>query len=130
MYSSQDLAVLVAIAETGSLRGAAAALGKTQPAVTQAVQRLEEAVGFPLLDRTSYRAKLTERGETFVQRARVAVEHLTALETTAQLLSRGIEPRLRIGVHGAIPDETWVHLIRDIPQRFPNTVIEIEAGEG
>jgi DNA-binding transcriptional LysR family regulator len=130
MYSSQDLAVLVAIADTGSLRGAALALSRTQPAITQAIQRLEEAVGFSLLDRSSYRARLTERGEIFVARARVAVSHVKALQSTAILLSHGVEPRLRIAVHGAIPTQSWTELIENIPARFPSTVIEVEAGEG
>lgn len=130
MYSSQDLAVLVAIADTGSLRSAASALGRTQPAITQAVQRLEEAVGFALLDRSSYRAKFTERGEIFVQRARLAVSHVAALQTTALLLSRGVEPRLRIAVQGPTPPQAWIELIKDVPHRFPNTIIEVESGEG
>ena len=130
MYSTQDLAVLVAIADTGSLRGAASELGRTQPAVTQAVQRLEEAVGFPLLDRSSYRARFTERGEIFVKRARVAVSQVRGLQVTAMLLSRSVEPRLRISMHGAIPAQAWLDLITDISSQFPNTVIEVEAGEG
>lgn len=130
MYSSQDLAVLVAVADTGSLRNAASALGRTQPAITQAVQRLEEAVGFALLDRSSYRAKFTERGEIFVQRARLAVSHVTALQATAMLLSRGVEPRLRIAVQGPTPPNAWIDLVKEVPHRFPNTVIEVEAGEG
>jgi len=130
MYSSQDLAVLVAIADTGSLRGAAEALGRTQPAITQAVQRLEDAVGFSLLDRSNYRARFTERGEIFVKLARSAVGQVAALETTAMLLSRGVEPRIRVAIHGAVPPEAWLNLIKDVPHRFPSTVIEVEAGEG
>lgn len=130
MYSSQDLAVLVAIADTGSLRGAAAALGRTQPAITQAVQRLEETIGFSLLDRSSYRARFTDRGEIFVKSARFAVSQLRGLETTAMLLSRGVEPRLRIAVHGAIPTESWTSLLEGVSAQFPNTVIEVESGEG
>lgn len=130
MYSSQDLAALVTIADTGSVRAAASALGRTQPAVTQAIRRLEEAVGFPLLDRSGYRARLTEQGDTFVKRARVAVSYARGLRTFATLLAHGVEPRLKIAIHGAIPTEAWIDLVKDIPSHFPDTVIEMECGEG
>src|SRR5262245_32235039 len=68
MFVVHDLAALVAVAESGSVRRGASALGRTQPAVSQAIQRLEEAAGFALLDRSGYRVRLTERGETFVKR--------------------------------------------------------------
>jgi DNA-binding transcriptional LysR family regulator len=130
MYSAPDLAALVAVADTGSVRAAATALGRTQPAVTQAVRRLEAAVGFALLDRSGYRARLTERGETFVKRARVSVAQARGLRALATLLAKGIEPRLRIAVHSAIPTEAWVGLVQDLSRRFPDTSVEIEAGEG
>ena len=130
MFALHDLAALIAVAESGAVRRAAVALGRTQPAVTQAIQRLEEAAGFALLDRSGYRAKFTERGETFVKRARATVQQARDLGALATALSRGVEARLRIGVHGAIPIESWMHLIKDVPQRFPHTVLELQTGEG
>jgi DNA-binding transcriptional LysR family regulator len=130
MYASQDLAALVAIADAGSVRGAAVALGRTQPAVTQAIRRLEEAVGFDLLDRSGYRARLTERGALFVKRARSAVGQARSLRTFAALLAKGVEPRLRIACHGAIPIEAWTGLVENLPEQFPETAFEIELGEG
>jgi DNA-binding transcriptional LysR family regulator len=130
MFAAHDLAALVAVADGGSVRRAAIALCRTQPAVSQAIQRLEEAVGFPLLDRSGYRAKLTERGETFVKRARASVKQARDLRAFAGVLSRGVEARLRIGVHGAIPIASWFHLISDVAARYPDTVLEIQLGEG
>jgi DNA-binding transcriptional LysR family regulator len=130
MFAVHDLAVLVAVAESGSVRRAAAVLGRTQPAVSQAIQRLEEAVGFSLLDRSGYRARLTERGETFVKRARASVTQARELQTFATVLSRGVEARLRLVVHGAIPVADWMPLVEDMESRFPHTVLEIQVGEG
>jgi len=130
MFAAHDLAALVAVADSGSVHRAASVLGRTQPAVTQAIQRLEEAVGFALLDRSGYRVRLTARGETFVKRARVAVSQARDLRTFASVLSRGVEARLRLAVHGAIPLEEWTHLLADVPQEFPDTVLEVHAFEG
>lgn len=130
MFPTHDLAALIAVAESGSIHQAAAVLGRTQPAVTQAIRRLEEAVGFALLDRSGYRAKLTERGETFAKRARATVKQARDLRAFANVLSRGVEARLRISIHGAIPTAYWMPLIAAIPERFPETVVELQVGEG
>lgn len=130
MFVVHDLATLVAVADSGSVRSAAAVLGRTQPAVSQAIQRLEEAVGFALLDRSGYRVRLTERGETFVKRARTTVRQARDLHTFAAVLSRGVEARLRIVVHGALPVTKWMPLIHGVAERFPDTVIEIQSAEG
>lgn len=57
-----ELRVLVAVAEARSFSRAAGKLGRTQPAVSQAIKRLEEEVGEPLVDRTSRDGTLTEAG--------------------------------------------------------------------
>ena len=130
MLPVQDLAALIAVADAGSIHRAAEVLGRTQPAVTQAIQRLEEAVGFPLLDRSGYRVTLTERGAIFAKRARATVKQARDLRAFARVLERGVEAQLRISVHGAIPSEAWMRLITEIPERFPDTVVEIHVGEG
>lgn len=130
MFSNIDLVALLAVADAGSVRGAASALNRTQPSVTQAIRRLEDAVGFPLLDRSSYRARLTDGGEVFVARARLLVQHVENLCAFAALLSDGVEPRLRLGIDCAIPRETWVKLLIGMTETFPHTEIEVEYGEG
>lgn len=130
MLPVQDLAALIAVADAGSIHRAAEVLGRTQPAVTQAIQRLEEAVGFALLDRSGYRVTLTERGAIFAKRARATVKQSRDLHAFARVLECGVEAQLRISVHGAIPTTAWMHLIAEIPERFPDTVLEIYSGEG
>lgn len=130
MLPVQDLAALIAVADAGSIHSAAEVLGRTQPAVTQAIQRLEEAVGFALLDRSGYRVALTERGAIFAKRARATVKQSRDLHAFARVLERGVEAQLRISVHGAIPMNSWMHLIAAIPERFPDTVLELHVGEG
>lgn len=129
MFSAADLAALVAVADTGSVSAAAAVLGRTQPAVTQAIRRLEDAVGFLLLDRSFYRAHLTDKGESFVKRARLSVNHARNLRDFAVALSRGVEPQVRLSVDGAIPAPVWLDLIEEAARRFPDTPFEIKSGQ-
>ena len=50
-----------AIADQGSFTGAAAALGYSQPAVSQMVRRLEQRMGTPLVDRVGRSVRLPGR---------------------------------------------------------------------
>ncbi|MCB9702189.1 MAG: LysR family transcriptional regulator [Myxococcales bacterium] len=63
----------VAVAEAGSFRGAAAALGVSPAAISKAVAKLEEEVGLALIARGGRRAALTREGADFFARCRPAV---------------------------------------------------------
>lgn len=82
----QHIQILVAIAEHGSLRAAAAALGKSQPALTQALQQAEEELGVAIFNRTSRGVEVTEIGERIISRARTITSEIGRLdEEVAQL---------------------------------------------
>lgn len=82
----QHIQILVAIAEHGSLRAAAAALGKSQPALTQTLRQAEEELGVAIFARTSRGVELTEIGERILVRARTITSEIDRLdEEVAQL---------------------------------------------
>ncbi len=64
------LKVFVAIIECHGFSAAAERLHKTQSTISQNLQRLEEIVGTPLVQRTSRSVSLTPGGETFLIYAR------------------------------------------------------------
>lgn len=83
---AQYIQILVAIADHGSLRAAAAALGKSQPALTQALRQAEDEVGVAIFARTSRGVALTEIGERILTRARTITSEINRLdEEVAQL---------------------------------------------
>ena len=65
-----QLEVLVAVAQERSFSRAAELLKRTQPAVSQAVRRLEIEIGEQLFDRSSKDGTLTSAGEILVEYAR------------------------------------------------------------
>ncbi|MBL4790411.1 MAG: LysR family transcriptional regulator [Kordiimonadaceae bacterium] len=72
MTKNFDTAVLrtfVAVTQTGSLARAAALTGRSQPAVSQQLMRLEDIVQLKLFDRGPRGAKLTPDGEAFLSYA-------------------------------------------------------------
>jgi len=65
-----QLEVFVTVARERSFSRAAEALHRTQPAVSQAIQRLEETLGEKLFDRSSKDGTLTPAGEVLLDHAR------------------------------------------------------------
>ena len=64
------LRTFVTVIEVKSYTHAAALLGRTQPAVSLQMKRLEELVGQPLISRKGRAVSLTERGEALIVHAR------------------------------------------------------------
>jgi DNA-binding transcriptional LysR family regulator len=85
-----QLEAFVAVVDERSFSRAAAKLMRTQPAVSQAVKRLEDWAGEPLLDRSQKSGVLTEAGSVLYdyatrvlnlrREARDAIEELRSLE--------------------------------------------------
>lgn len=76
----------VAIAQHGSLRGAARVLGLAQPALTRSLRELEHELKASLVERHARGVVLTEIGKRFLMRAQSAVEEVRrAGEEVAQL---------------------------------------------
>lgn len=129
---AQALRVVKAIADEGSITGAAAALGYSQPAVSQQLKRLEQRLELPLVERVGRSVRLTEAGRIL---ARHAPAVTTALDAAAGELSelRGLRTgRVRlVGFPSASP--TIVpRLLADLDERHTGvtlTYLEAEPPE-
>ena len=74
------LKIFVAVAETGSFTKAAAALGITQPAVSQNIAELEKCLNVRLFTRSRGEAVLTDGGRTFAKYAERILEWYAAAD--------------------------------------------------
>jgi DNA-binding transcriptional LysR family regulator len=120
----QDLNVFVTVASERSFSKAAKKLHRTQPAVSQAIHRIEDELGDRLFDRSSRNGALTEAGvllrDHAVRLLRMAAEAEAAVRELQQV-RRG---RVLIGAN-----EAAVHSILPIVQRFaeahPSAQVEV-----
>src|ERR1700748_3287752 len=74
----------LSVAHYRSFRRAAAALGVSPSAVSQAIRALEARLGAALLTRTTRSVGLTEAGQRFLDRAAPAFEELAAAGAAAR----------------------------------------------
>ncbi|WP_431937505.1 LysR family transcriptional regulator [Micromonospora sp. RP3T] len=85
----QDLRALRAAVRHGSITAAAAALGRTRPALSRRIARLERQVGTPLLVRTPRSCVPTDAGRLLVDAAARAAASWTATVGQAQDVAGG-----------------------------------------
>jgi DNA-binding transcriptional LysR family regulator len=97
-----ELKVFVTVATEHSFSRAAIKLCRTQPAVSQAVRRLEEDLGELLFDRSMKSAKLTQAGDALLPEAIQLLRMADEAVATVRQLSQRDRAVLRIG--GDEPD--------------------------
>jgi DNA-binding transcriptional LysR family regulator len=85
----RQLSAFVAVAEEGAFTRAAERLGIVQPAVSQAVRRLEDELGIVLFERSSRRVTVTGAGEAFLPHARAVLGRLDDAARVASELAAG-----------------------------------------
>lgn len=94
----RHLRYFIAIAEERSFTGAAERLWIAQPGLSTQMRRLEAELGVQLLERHPRGVELTQAGELFLERARVAVSAADAALATGRDLEAGVIGSLRLGI--------------------------------
>jgi DNA-binding transcriptional LysR family regulator len=117
------------VAQHRNFRKAAAELGVTPSAISQAVRTLEARVGAVLFIRTTRSVGLTEAGERFLSRARPAFEELVAASEVARELGQRPAGRLRLSVPRAAVPILLEPLVASFCQAYPEVEVEIVTSE-
>jgi len=113
----------VTVAELGGFTPAGELLGRSQPAISLQIKRLEEMTSTHLFSRSSQGLKLTQQGETLFKYA----NDILALNDEA--LNTFLKPTLSGRVRFGIPSEFATTLLPKIVGRFakayPNVTLEV-----
>src|SRR5438034_2661433 len=117
------------VAQHRSFRRAAAELGVTPSAISQAIRALEARVGAVLFSRTTRSVGLTEAGERFISRAKPAFEELVAASEIARHLGQRPTGLLRLTVPRAVVPILLEPLIASFCQAYPEVQVEIATSE-
>lgn len=125
MTSPQEIIYFLECARTGNLSRAAERLGITQPALTMALRRLEEALGVELFHRSKKGVRLTKAGELFQTEAKGLVDRW---ERLIKILGRSVEELRGTYSIGCHPSVALYSLPQTLPQvltDFPELTLEL-----
>ncbi|MGX1973873.1 LysR family transcriptional regulator [Streptomyces kronopolitis] len=111
----------LAIADTLSITRAAERLHLTQPAVSRTLRQLEQELGIRLVDRSTHHLALTPDGETFRDRAGIAVTSFDRALATAH----HTDWPLRLGHAWSAAGTDTTALLRRWHEEHPGTPLEL-----
>ncbi|MFD9960681.1 LysR substrate-binding domain-containing protein [Amycolatopsis sp. NPDC058986] len=125
----------VVLAEEEHFGRAAERLSMSQPPLSQAIQRLERALGVRLLERSTRAVRLTAAGAAFARDARHLLEAQQAAVGRARRIAHGTEGELHLGFISGITYTFLPRVLRLTRHRFPalrlhlhqNTSVELAS---
>src|SRR5215204_1805857 len=121
----QELNVLMAVVEAGSMGKAAERLNLTQPAISRSIAELEHAFGVRLLDRHRRGVEPTECGRALLDGGTTIFDELRQTIRNVEFLADPTAGSVRIGCSTFLTT-TFVSAVVDyISQRYPRIVIDI-----
>ncbi|NML47120.1 LysR family transcriptional regulator [Ramlibacter sp. G-1-2-2] len=121
----RHLRAFAALADSGSFGAAAEAVHLGQPALSQAIAKLEDVVGVRLIERTTRSVRLTPAGEEFLVEAR------RVLDAYERMMLRGSEwAQLRRGRVDLFTVPSIAHrllpaLVREFTAEHPEVSVEV-----
>ena len=121
----RQVALILAIDESRTLRGAAESLGMTQSAASQMLHELEETLGEPLFNRVGRGLELNPAGRVVLSSFRNLRNNMTALTHELHELQLGSSGKLLVGcIMVAVPTHLCAAIV-DLKKSYPLLSIEI-----
>ncbi|CAE79048.1 LysR-family regulatory protein [Bdellovibrio bacteriovorus HD100] len=115
-------------AELQSLAAAAKALNVSQPAISQAIRKLEDTLGCELLLHTKNRFKLTEEGRLLLERSRGILSQLEDLKAELKGRSEIVTGSLSIATSSAVAHYLLPPRLKDFMKAHVEVQPEIHFG--
>jgi LysR family transcriptional regulator, regulator of abg operon len=119
---------VIAVAERGSLRGAARQLGIAQPAITRSIRELEHELGAALFVRHVNGVALTPMGEAFVRRATAIQLELERTKDEIQQLKGLKTGTVSVGLSTAAHVALLPRVLKPFCRSFPDVQLRLIEG--
>jgi DNA-binding transcriptional LysR family regulator len=126
-FSSDNVAIFLAVLDHGSFSTAARALGRVPSAVSMAVAQLEAELDLQLFERSSRHARPTDTARALEAEARQMAGQLRRLQAHALSLHRGLEQRLTLAIAPELLSAPWSHPLARLAEEFPSLEVEVRS---
>jgi LysR family transcriptional regulator of abg operon len=124
----QHILSLVALSEAGSLRSAAASLGRSQPALTKNLRQIEDELGVRLFQRTSRGVIPTKIGQLVLARTRTIATDIRRLQEEVEQTKGGQHGTVSVCVSPFAATQIIPAALLVFRQRFPKVDVQISSG--
>ena len=127
--NSDDMAVFIAVVDSGTLSAAATQLGQTTSGISRALSRLEEKLATSLLTRTTRRMLLTEEGLLFLEKARAILAAMDDVEESIYIRRQKLAGRLRIDAASPFMLHCIVPHVAEFRRSYPDITLELSSND-
>ena len=124
----RDLGFFEVIGTVGHLGRAAEQLGRSQPALSKCIDRLEQDVGAPLFEHVGRGLRLTALGEVLLQQAVMIRHAMSHAMRRVREHASGSVGLVRIGAGSSMMDGILPDVIASIMQRLPGVRLTVLTG--
>lgn len=121
-----ELRYIVAVAQEGNFRRAAERVFVSQPALSLAIQKLEDELGIQIFERSRTSVKTTAVGELVIAQAQRALEEVAQIREIASQGKDQLASPLRIGAIYTVGPYLFPGLIPVLKQKAPHMPMEME----
>ena len=123
-----QIAVFLAIVETGSFAAAGRKLGRATSAVSYAIANLESQLGLSLFVRAgASKPRLTEAGRAILSDGRGLAMALDGLIAKARGLTQGLEAEVSLVVDVMLPAKLVVKALDEFRRKFPTVGLRLRV---
>jgi len=126
--NQKHLEYFIAVVQKGSIKGAARALGLTQPAISSAIRKLEDEFGVPLLMREAQGSGPTLYGRALYSSAETMMSVVESAKRKIAALKDPSEGHLRIGTGPSVPFRGISQIVADILNDYPGLRVDHVTG--
>ena len=123
----RHLRYFVAVAEEASFTAAARRVHVAQQVLSSQIRQLEDALGVPLLERTSRGVSVTPAGSAFLDGARETLATLDRGVTAARNTAHAITGQLAVGLSVAATGKTPTTLLAAFRQAHPQIEVRLRS---
>jgi LysR family hydrogen peroxide-inducible transcriptional activator len=121
-----ELRYIVAVAQERNFRRAAQRVFVSQPALSLAVQKLEQELGVQLFERNKNEVAVTETGGQIIAQAQRVLEECARIKKIAHGGANQLAGRLKVGVIFSVAPYLMPDLIPLLKTKAPDMPLEIE----
>jgi len=124
----RDLRFFETVAELGHLGRAAEQVGRSQPALTKCIQRLEQVIGSPLFERAGRGIRLTPVGEVLLARCRLLRSASDEVVREVRDFAQGSAGQVVLGSGPIAAEHLVPELCRAVLADAPRVKIDVVVG--